>query len=1017
MSRFNLSSWTLANRSLVLFLMLVSLVAGLMAYQKLGRLEDPNFNIPAMTAVVIWPGATPDEVQNHVLNRMEQALQELPELRHVTSFARQGYGGISVVIGGRHTGAELNELWYQARKKIGDIRSALPADIRGPFYNDEYTDVYATLYALAAPDLTAAEQREFAETIKRRLQAVPHVNKVNILGQQPEQLHIEISTRKLASLGLSPQLLAQAISQHSAVRASGFIETRQDRVFVRLDEPLKTRADWADLPLSLGGRVLRLGDVATVRQGVEEPAANTVRFQGKPVLAIGVTPAPNANLLTLGRDLNKTLADIQAQLPVGVELTPYADQPTIAKESVWEFQKVFLEALVIVLGVTFLFLGWRTGVVVAASVPLVLGIVAVIMVVFGWNLDRITLGALIIALGLLVDDAIIAVEMMVLKMEEGWDKARAAVYAYTSTAFPMLTGTLVTMAGFMPVGFARSTSGEYAGGIFWIVGIALIVSWIVAVLFIPTLGMMLLPEKLAAHAHDPHDKPIYHRLRRAVDWAVDHRRTVLFGTLGLLVAAILGMKLVQQQFFPTASRPELLIELRLKAGSSLRATEAAVQQLEAVLAQDEDILDFVAYSGQGSPRFYISLQPELPNPSYAQFVLRTRDIEARENVRTRLMALFAEGRLLPDVRGRVLRLEFGPSVGFPVQFRITGPDLNQVRDIAAAVKTVVERSPLVRDTQYDWNEQVRVLRLNIQQDKARRLGISNQHIADQLQISLQGIPVAQIRRGEQLVDVILRGESSERLSLDRVPDIQLINPEGRAIPLSALATVEPAWEDPVVWRRNRNVIMTVRSDLADGVQGPYATQQLMPQLQSILDTLPAGYHIEAGGAIEESLLANQAIGAVFPVMILTMLTLLMIQLRSFARMSLVFLTFPLGIIGVVPALILFQAPFGFVALLGVIALGGMIMRNSVILVDQIDQDIHRGLPVWTAIVEATVRRARPVVLTAAAAILAMIPLSRSIFWGPMALSIMGGLVVATGLTLLVVPALYAQWFSVKRPAT
>ena len=1014
MRAFNLSAWALANRPLVIFLMIVSLLAGVISFQKLGRLEDPNFNVPTMTAVVVWPGATPDEVQHQILNRMEQSLQELPGIRHVTSFARQGYGGLTVVIGGRNTGEELKALWYQARKKIGDARSSMPADMRGPFFNDEYTDVYATLYALEAEGLTQAELQEQAELIKRKLQKVPAINKVNVLGKQAERLYVEVSSRRLAALGLSPQVILAAIAQQSPVRPAGQLETQGDRVLVRLDGQLDSRKALEELSISVGDRLIRLGDIARVSHGVEDPPAATIRHNGKPVLAIGVTPAPNANIIKLGDALNAEVARIKAELPAGVTLTQYADQPTIASESVWEFEKSFLEALVIVLAVTFAFLGWRTGIVVAASVPLVLGIVAVIMAAFGWNLDRITLGALIIALGLLVDDAIIAVEMMVVKLEEGWDKVRAATYAYTSTAFPMLTGTLVALAGFMPVGFAKSTSGEYAGGIFWIVGIALLVSWVVAVLFTPYLGVLLLPKSLSAHAHDPYDKPVYRWLRALIDRCVANRRTVLLGTVGLFVIAIAGMKLVQQQFFPTASRPELLVELRLKAGSSIRATESAVKRLEQVIARDKDVQDFVAYTGQGSPRFYLSLQPELPNPSYAQFVLRTAGVKEREAVRARLMKLFNDNEAFPDLRGRVLRLEFGPPVGFPVQFRVTGPDIGQVRDIAAQVKAVMERSPLVRDTQYDWNEQVRVMRVAVNHEKARRLGIANTAIADQLQLSLQGIPAAQVRRGDELVDIVVRGTAQERASLDNLPDIMLVAPSGQSVPLSAIARLEAVYEDPVIWRRNRNVIMTVRSDLADGVQGPYATQQLMPSLQPIIDALPPGYAIEQGGAIEESKMANEAIAAVFPVMILVMLTFLMLQLKSFSRMTMVFMTFPLGIIGVVPALLLFQAPFGFVALLGVIALGGMIMRNSVILVDQIEQDIARGIPAWTAIVEATVRRSRPVVLTAAAAILAMIPLSRSIFWGPMALSIMGGLVVATALTLLFVPALYAQWFKVQR---
>jgi len=688
-------------------------------------------------------------------------------------------------------------------------------------------------------------------------------------------------------------------------------------------------------------------------------------------------------------------------------------------ESVWEFERSFLEALAIVMAVSFVFLGWRTGIVVAASVPLVLALVAAVMHAAGWNLDRISLGALIIALGLLVDDAIIAVEMMVVKLEEGWDRLRAATYAYTSTAFPMLTGTLVTAAGFMPVGFAKSIAGQYAGGIFWVVGTALILSWLVAVIFTPYLGVLLLPKNLTTqHEHgnhpDPYDRPVYRRLRGIVDWAVHRRAWVLAITVLVFVISGAGMLAVQQQFFPTASRPELLVDLRMREGASFAATSAHVKLLEARLAKDPDIEFFTAYTGAGTPRFYLSIQPELPNPGFAQFVIKTAGIEQRERVRARLMELFAKDEAFPDVNARVTRLEFGPPVGFPVQFRVIGPDKAQVREIAYQVRDTVRRSALVRDTQLDWNEQVRSVHVRVDQDKARLLGLSSADIQSLVQTTLEGAPVTQIRRGEELVDVVVRATPEERKSIGQLGDLQVFTRSGVTVPLSQLARIEPTFEEPVLWRRNREMALTVRSDVVDGVQGPYATAQIRPSLQLILNSLPAGYRIEEGGAIEESDKANKALFAVFPIMFAVMLTLLMIQLQSFSRLAMVFLTGPLALIGVVPALLIFRAPFGFVALLGVIALGGMIMRNSIILVDQIDQDIARGVAPWTAIVDATVRRSRPVVLTAAAAVLAMIPLTRSVFWGPMAISIMGGLVVATALTLVFVPALYATWFRVRR---
>ncbi|MEO6276779.1 efflux RND transporter permease subunit, partial [Roseateles sp.] len=778
---------------------------------------------------------------------------------------------------------------------------------------------------------------------------------------------------------------------------------------------LRSTADVGNVTLEVGGQLLRLADIATVRAGYEDPPSMTIRHNGTPVLAIGVTMQSKGNVLDFGHALEQRMAEVRKDMPVGVEIQQYADQPRVVAESVWEFERSFLEALAIVLAVSFLFLGWRTGIVVAASVPLVLGLVAAVMYAAGWALDRISLGALIIALGLLVDDAIIAVEMMVVKLEQGWGRLEAASYAYTSTAFPMLTGTLVTAAGFMPVGFAKSIAGQYAGGIFWVVGVALILSWLVAVVFTPYLGVLLLPKNLASGTHhDPYDRPVYRKLRAVIDWAVNRRAWVLGGTVLAFGIAGAGMLLVQQQFFPTASRPELLVELRLREGASFAATSAQVKLLEARLAKDPDVEFFTAYTGAGTPRFYLSIQPELPNPGFAQFVIKTAGIEQRERVRARLLELFAKDEALPDAQARVTRLEFGPPVGFPVQFRVIGPDKAQVREIAYRVRETVRQSALVRDTQLDWNEQVRSVQVHVDQDKARLLGLSSADIQGLVQTTLDGAPVTQIRRGEELVDVVVRATPEERRNIGQLGDLQVFTRSGVSVPLSQMARVEPSFEEPVLWRRNRDMALTVRSDVLDGVQGPYATAQIRPSLQPIIDSLPLGYRIEEGGAIEESDKANVALFAVFPAMFAVMLTLLMIQLQSFSRLFMVFITGPLALIGVVPALLLFHAPFGFVALLGVIALGGMIMRNSIILVDQIDQDIARGEAPWNAIVEATVRRSRPVVLTAAAAVLAMIPLMHSVFWGPMAISIMGGLIGATALTLVFVPALYAAWFRIWR---
>jgi len=1018
MKRFNLSEWAVTHRPMVLFLIITTLVVGVFSFSRLGRLEDPTFEVPQMTAIVVWPGATAQDVQDQVLNRIERKLQELDHFDYVRSFARQGYGGITLWMKGGSSKEELDKAWYQVRKKIGDVRQEFPEGVRGPFFNDEYSDRYSVLYALSAPDLSIAELLTVTEDVKRRLQSVPGAGKVDVLGKQAERVYVEVSTRRLAALGIPPSAVFDALARQNLVTPAGSSDTTHDRVQVRVDGRLDGVQDVSNVTLEVGGQLLRLADVATVRSGYEDPPSLTIRHNGVPVLAIGVTLQNKGNVTDFGKAMEERLSQIRQELPAGVEIQQYADQPRVVAASIWEFERAFLEALAIVLAVSFLFLGWRTGIVVAASVPLVLGLVAAVMYAAGWNLDRISLGALIIALGLLVDDAIIAVEMMVVKLEQGWDRLEAATYAYSSTAFPMLTGTLVTAAGFMPVGFAKSIAGQYAGGIFWVVGVALILSWLVAVVFTPYLGVMLLPKNLGNQAggkhHDVYDRPVYHRLRRVIDWAVQRRLVVLALTVLLLGAAGAGMLTVQQQFFPTAARPELLVELRLREGASFAATERQVKLLETYLAKDKDVEFFTAYTGAGTPIFYLSIQPELPNPGFAQVVVKTAGIEQRERVRARLMALFAKDEALPDVKARVTRLEFGPPVGFPVQFRVIGPDKAVVRDIAYRVRDAVRQSPLVRDTQLDWNEQVRSVKVQVDQDKARQLGLSSADIQGLVQTTLDGASVTQIRRGEELIDVVVRATPEERKRIGQIGDLQVFTRSGVTVPLSQIARIEPTFEEPVLWRRNRDMALTVRSDVVDGVQGPYATAQIRPSLQPIVDSLPTGYRIEEGGAIEESDKANVALFAVFPAMFAVMLTLLMIQLQSFSRLFMVFMTGPLAIIGVVPALLIFQSPFGFVALLGVIALGGMIMRNSIILVDQIDQDIARGAAPWTAIVDATVRRSRPVVLTAAAAVLAMIPLTRSVFWGPMAISIMGGLVVATALTLVFVPALYAAWFRVRR---
>jgi multidrug efflux pump subunit AcrB len=1017
MKRFNLSEWAITHQALVLFMILLLGAAGIYSYLNLGRAEDPNFTIKVMVIGVGWPGATAQEMQTQVTDKIEKKLQELPYLDRVETYSQPGGAFLQVILADTTPPAKVKDLWYQVRKKVGDIKSELPAGVTGPNFNDEFGDVYSALYMLTADGLTLAELKDRAEDIRQRLLRVPDVNKVDIIGERPQKIFIEFSHAKLANLGVTPQQIFDSVARQNAVISGGSVDTAADRINLRVTGAFSGVAAIAAVPVQANGQIFRLGDIATIKRGYEDPPSFIVREGGKPALGLGVSMQDGANILTLGTNLKQAMSAITAELPLGIEVTQIADQPRIVDESVSEFVETFAEALVIVLAVSFLSLGWRTGIVVALSVPLVLAIVLLVMYAGGLVLHRITLGALIIALGLLVDDAIIAIEMMVVKMEQGWDRARAATFAWTSTAFPMLTGTLVTAAGFLPVGFAKSSAGEYAGGIFWVVGLALIASWLVAVLFTPYLGLKLLPDFARRGAHrNPdaiYDTPTYRTLRRVIETCLRWRKTVVGGAMLMFGVAIAGFGLVQQQFFPTSTRTELFFEMRLPEGSAIGATDATARKAEQLIGEDPDIVSATTYVGEGSPRFWLGLNPVLPDPNFAQIVIVAKDLVARERVKARLDKALAEGAL-PQARARVDRFNFGPPVGFPVQFRVVGPDPLKVRTIAEQVRQVMAANPSIIDPHLNWGEQEKSIRLEVDQDRARALGLTPQDVAQTLQTLVSGYTVTQYREGIESIDVVARAVPSERLALDRLAELTISTQNGVAVPLSQIARLRYDYEEPILWRRNRDLVLTARADVVDGVQPPDVSAQIEPHLQSIKDALPYGYRIETGGAIEESAKANTALAAVFPAMAVAMLALLMIQLQSFSRLALVFVTAPLGLIGATGALLVSNRPFGFVALLGLIALAGMIMRNTVILVDQIERDIAAGHARHRAIVDATVRRARPVVLTALAAILGMIPLAQSIFWGPMAITIMGGLLVATLLTLLVVPALYALWFRVRR---
>jgi multidrug efflux pump subunit AcrB len=903
-------------------------------------------------------------------------------------------------------------LFYLLRKKLVDVQSQLPSGLLGPVVNDEFSDVDSILYMMTGDGADYAQLKKAAEGMRQRLLKVPGVTKVDLYGTQDEKIYVEFSHAKLATLGITPQALFDSLAKQNNVVPAGMVETSSQRVPLRVTGALDGAKAVAETPIESNGRVFRLGDIATVTHGFVDPPSFVVRQQGKPAIGIGVVTEKGANILELGKQVTSATADFMKGVPQGINVERIADQPDVVERAVSEFVHSFIEALAIVLFVSFIALGWRTGIVVALSVPLVLAIVFIAMNAMSLDLHRITLGALIIALGLLVDDAIIAVEMMVVKMEQGWDRVRAASFAWESTAFPMLTGTLVTAAGFLPIGFANSAVGEYAGGIFWIVAIALIASWFVAVIFTPYVGVKLLPNIAVHHNHDPHavyETRLYRALRSVIQWCVDHRLSVVLATVGVFAASIVGFGHVQQQFFPLSERPELFLQLRLPEGTAFNVTEKSVKKAEALLKGDQDIATYTAYVGQGSPRFWLGLNPQLPNEAFAEIVVVAKNVEARERIKERLEKAVDDGAL-NEARVRVDRFNFGPPVGFPVQFRVIGPDPQVVRDIAYKVRDVVRQNKNIKDPQLDWNEQSPYLKLVVDQDRARALGLTPQEVSQALSMLISGAPVTTVRDGIEKVEVVARAVPSERLDLGHVGDLTITSRNGVAVPLQQIAKIEYAHEEPIIWRRNRDMAITVRGDVVDGVQAPDVTTQISAKLGEIRSHLPPAYRIEPGGAFEESAKGNASIFALFPVMAMVMLTLLMIQLQSFSRLVLVFLTAPLGIVGASLGLNLANQPFGFVALLGLIALAGMIMRNTVILVDQIETDVAHGLSRREAIVEATVRRARPVVLTALAAILAMIPLSRSAFWGPMAITIMGGLFVATFLTLLYLPGLYALWF-------
>ena len=1025
-SRFNLSRWALEHQPLTRYLLVVLLLGGLIAFFQLGQDEDPPFTFRAMVVQAYWPGATAEQIAVQVTDKIERQLQEVPYADKIRSFSKPGETTVIFQLKDTSPAKETPFIWYTVRKKIGDIAQTLPPGVRGPYFNDEFGDVYGSIYALSADGFNYKELRDYADLVRQQLLRVPSVAKVALLGLQDEKVYIDFNPSRFAQLGLDINGIAQQITEQNNPTGSGVLVTPTDNLQVRLTGQFRNVADLENLVLRGPNGIanIRLGDIAHVYRGYVDPPQSKMRFNGKDVIGLGISMEKGGDIIELGKSLREATDKLRGQLPVGIEMEQVQDQPQAVKRSVGEFVHVLIEAVVIVLAVSFLSLGLHTkplrldvrpGLVVALTIPLVLAVTFLFMNIFGIGLHKISLGALIVALGLLVDDAIIAVEMMVRKLEEGFSKMEAATFAYTSTAMPMLTGTLITAAGFLPVGLARSTVGEYTFAIFAVTALALVLSWLAAVYFTPYLGYLLLKSRPGGTGgeHDVFDTPFYARFRRLVDWCVTWRKTVIVVTLVAFALGIFAFRFVEKQFFPDSSRPELMVELWLPEGASFARTEAETKRFEDAMRRDKDVESLTSFVGTGAPRFYLPLDQIFPQSNVAQVIVMPVSTEARDALRERIIHLLATD--FSNLRGRVKLLPNGPPVPYPVQFRVIGPDASTVRGLADQVKAVMTANPNTVGVNDNWNEDVKMLRLEIDQDKARALGVTSNAIARVTQTVLSGVPVGQFRDGDKLIDILMRAPRDERDAMSDLNNVLVPTTTGRVVPLTQVARMTLRSEPGVIWRENRDFGVTVQADVVDGIQGPTVTAQINPRLNKLRANLPAGYRIEVAGAEEESGKAGASIAAQLPLCIFLIFTLLMLQLHSFSRTLMVFLTGPLGLIGAAATLLLLHAPMGFVAQLGITALLGMIIRNSVILVDQIEQDVRSGVPQWTAIVEAAVRRCRPIMLTAAAAVLAMIPLSRSLFWGPMAVAIMGGLIVATVLTLLSLPALYAAWFRVKRP--
>ncbi|EMI8961352.1 efflux RND transporter permease subunit [Acinetobacter baumannii] len=1040
--KFNLSEWALNNKGIVLYFMLLLGIIGAISYSKLSQSEDPPFTFKVMVVQTYWPGATAKEVSTLVTDRIEKELMTTGQYDKIMAYSRPGESMVTFVAKDSLTSAQIPDVWYNVRKKINDIRHELPSGVQGPFFNDEFGDTFGNIYVLTGKDFDYALLKEYADRLQLQLQRVKDVGKVELIGLQDQKIWIEISNTKAVQLGIPVSAIQEALQKQNSMASAGFFETGTDRIQIRVSGQLQSVDDIKKMPLLVGDKTIQLGDVADVYRGFSQPAQPRMRFMGDNGIGIAVSMRKGGDIIALGKNLETEFAQLQKTLPLGMKLQKVSDQPVAVQRSIHEFVKVLAEAVIIVLLVSFFSLGFRTGLVVAFSIPLVLAMTFAGMNLFDVGLHKISLGALILALGLLVDDAIIAVEMMAIKMEQGYSRIKAAGFAWKTTAFPMLTGTLITAAGFLPIATAQSSTGEYTRSIFQVVTIALLVSWVAAVLFVPYLGEKLLPDftktghqapwyvRLWAritkkpqpqtvaisqdHHYDPYQSSFYLRFRKMVEFCVTYRKTVIATTVGIFVLSVLMFKMVPQQFFPPSNRAEILVDLKLEEGASLTATEQAVKKVEQFLSKQKGIDNYVAYVGTGSPRFYLPLDQQLPQASFAQFVVLASSLDDRDEIRRSLETQIKQ--LLPQVRTRVSLLENGPPVGYPLQYRVSGEDLNLVRKEAQQVARVISENPNTTNVHLDWGEPSKIISIQIDQDRARQMGVSSLDLANFLNASITGSAIEQYREKRELIEIRLRGDKAERVEVASLASLAVPTANGTTVPLAQIAKIEYKFEDGLIWHRNRLPTITVRADIRTNLQPATVVGELAESMDKLRAELPSGYLIEVGGTVEESARGQSSVNAGMPLFLAVVMTLLMIQLKSLSRATIVFLTAPLGLIGVVLFLLLFNKPFGFVAMLGTIALSGMIMRNSLILIDQIEQDRQAGHPTWEAIIDATVRRFRPIILTALAAVLAMIPLSRSIFFGPMAVAIMGGLIVATLLTLFFLPALYAAWFKVKKTA-